>query len=156
MELITLQSCDKNARITQKATHLWQWIYVFWWQLRRISKHKTWFINKNSIWPNAWTAFVAVPAPDTQPRMESKSLTLATATKALSVRTPEEINLLPPFPGLSAGLNRGQRAGRSSRRLGNVSLTGCKDKQITGMRRGLVIVMSQWFTPGSFRLIRDN
>lgn len=97
--------------------------------------------------------FVVVPAADTQPHMESKSLTLATATKALSVQTPEEINLLPPpFPGLSAGLNRGQRAGRSSGRLGNVSLTGCKDKQITRMRRGPVIVMSHRFTPGSFGL----
>lgn len=83
-------------------------------------------------------------------------MTLATATKALSVQAPEEINLLPLVPGLSAGLNGGQRAGRSGRRLGNVSLTGCKDKQITGMRHGLVIVMSQQLTPGSFWLIRDN
>lgn len=84
--------------------------------------------------------------------MESKSLTLATATKALSVQTPEELNLLPPLPGLSTGLNRGQRAGRSSRRLGNVSLTGCKDKQITWMRCGLVVVMGDRFTPGTFGL----
>lgn len=112
--------------------------------------------QKNSVWLNAWRVFLVVPAPDTPPCMESKSLTLATATKALSVRTPEEINLLPPVPGFSAGLNRGQRAGRSSRRLCNVSLMGCKDKQITGMRRGLVVVMSLWFTPGWFRLIRDN
>lgn len=77
-------------------------------------------------------AFVVMPAPDTQPRMESKSLTLATATKALSVQTPEEINLLPTFPGLSAGLNRGQRAGRSSRRLSSVSLRGVKTNKLLG------------------------
>lgn len=86
--------------------------------------------------------FVVVPAPDTQPSMESESLTLATATKALSIRPPEEYNLLSPFPGLSAELNGGQRDCRSSRRLGNVSLMRCKDKQIIGMRRGLVMVMS--------------
>lgn len=63
---------------------------------------------------------------------------------------------LPLVPDLSAGLIRGQRAGRSSRRLCGVSLMGCKDKQISGMRRGLVVVMSLWFTPGSFRLITDN
>lgn len=117
---------------------------------KRRREHKTRFISKNSIWTNAWTAFVVVPAADTQMHTESKSLTLASATKALSVQTPKEINLLPPFPGLSAGLNRGQRAGCSSRRLGNVSLKGCKDKQITRMRLGPVIVMSHRFTPGSF------
>lgn len=88
---------------------------------------------------NAGTLFVVLPAPDTQPRMQGESLTLATATKALSIRTPEEINLLPPVPGLSAGLSRGQRAGRSSRKLCNVSLTGCKDKQSLG--RDVVLLL---------------
>lgn len=58
----------------------------------------------------------------------------------------------PPLPGLSAGLNRGQRAGHSSGWLRNVSLTGCKDKQITRPRRGPVVVMSHRFTPGSLGL----
>lgn len=56
----------------------------------------------------------------------------------------------PPLAGLSPGLTRGQSAGRSSGRPRSVSLTGCKDKQITRLRRGLVVVMGHRFTPEPF------
>lgn len=90
------------------------------------------------------------------PKPHTRCRCLTLATKAVSGQTPGEITPLPtslppaPLPGLSAGLTRGQRAGRSSGRLRNVFLTGCKDKQITRLRRGLLVVMSYRFTPEPF------
>lgn len=62
------------------------------------------------------------------------------------------------FQAFQRGWIEDKRAGHISRRLGNVALMGCKDKQITGMRCGFVIVTSLWFTPRSITilLIKDN
>lgn len=92
-----------------------------------------------------------VPAADTQTSHGEPELDIGPGNKSSVGTDPWEDHFAPPpIPGLSAGLTGGQRAGRSSGRLRNVSLTGCKDKQTTRLRRGLLVVMSHRFTPGPF------